>query len=332
MSTEAVGIVVIGRNEGQRLRRCLDSLRGEVAPVMYVDSGSSDGSVELAASMGVSTWALDGDSRPLSAARARNEGFDQLLKRHPELRYVQFIDGDCTLEPGWLPAAQAALDEQPRRAAVIGHLSERHADATPYNRLCALEWKSKPGDLEDFGALGGLSMVRASVFRDLHGFNAQVIAGEDSELGVRMGLAGHVVTKLDHAMAIHDANMTTFKQWWTRAVRAGHAIGQRAHLNGATAIKDCVKERNSTWFWGVGLPLAVVATLPVLPLLSGLLASGYAVLVFRVVQYRRRQGDSLGDALLYAKFILLGKFANGLGLLKFYVNKLSRRYEIIEYK
>ncbi len=175
-------------------------------------------------------------------------------------------------------------------------------------------------------------MVRASVFSDLHGFNAQVIAGEDSELGVRMGLAGHVVTKLDHAMAIHDANMTTFKQWWTRAVRAGHAIGQRAHLNGATAIKDCVKERNSTWFWGVGLPLAVVATLPVLPLLSGLLASGYAVLVLRVVQYRRRQSDSLSDALLYAKFILLGKFANGLGLLKFYVNKLSRRYEIIEYK
>jgi hypothetical protein len=56
------------------------------------------------------------------------------------------------------------------------------------------------------------------------------------------------------------------------------------------------------------------------------------VLVYRVVRFRLHQGDSFGDAWFYAKYLLLAKFANALGLLKFYLNKLSERYEIIEYK
>ena len=40
-----LGAVVIGRNEGARLERCLDSLQGTVACIVYADSGSEDGSV-----------------------------------------------------------------------------------------------------------------------------------------------------------------------------------------------------------------------------------------------------------------------------------------------
>ena len=39
------GAVVIGRNEGVRLRRCLLSLRAGVDYVVYVDSGSTDNSL-----------------------------------------------------------------------------------------------------------------------------------------------------------------------------------------------------------------------------------------------------------------------------------------------
>ena len=74
----------------------------------------------------------------------------------------------------------------------------------------------------------------------------------------RLPLPGQKWTKRDQPMAIHDANITTFRQWWRRSVRAGHAIGQRSQLNGKTALKDCVRERASTWFWGIGLPLVVL--------------------------------------------------------------------------
>jgi GT2 family glycosyltransferase len=328
---KTIGIVIIGRNEGERLQSCFDSMSLIPCSKVYVDSGSTDNSLTIAKANTIETISLNPD-RPFSAARARNEGFERLLQLNPNIHYVQFIDGDCTLLPGWLEAAGLELSEDPKKAAVIGHLAERNIEKSPYNRLCALEWRSNPGDLTNYGALGGISMMRADVFQSLGGFNPDVIAGEDSELGVRMGLAGYKVTKLDQPMATHDANITQFSQWWKRAVRGGHAIGQRSYLNGNTAQKDCVRDRNSTLFWGIGIPALIVLGLIPTQGFSLLLLGGYVVLAYRVVRFRLRQGDNLNDAWFYAKYLLLAKFANAQGLLKFYLNRFSEHYEIIEYK
>lgn len=327
----SVGVVVIGRNEGERLRRCLESVVGASERVVYVDSGSSDNSVSVADSFVVDIVELD-RSRPFSAARARNEGFQRLLHSFPNINLVQFLDGDCTLLPGWIEVAANALNEEPKRAAVMGHLQERNSDASLYNRLCALEWQSAPGDLKDPGRLGGISMMRVEIFRELGGFRPDVIAGEDSELGVRMALAGYKLTKIDRPMATHDASIMNFRQWWWRAVRAGHAIGQRSNLNGRSAIRDCVRERNSTCFWGMGLPVIVLVTMFFRPGVSLFLLTAYPMLWFRIWNYRRNLRESSREAALYATFTTIGKFANALGLIKFSLNKLARHYEIIEYK
>ncbi len=324
--TAHVGIVVIGRNEGARLARCLASVADSGCAAVYVDSASSDDSVAIAARFGVHVTQLEGR---LSAARARNSGFACLTASRPGLRFVQFVDADCTLEPGWIEAAAQALAREARYAAVVGHLRERDAQASPYNRLCALEWRSPPGRLEDYGCFGGIAMIRAEVFSELGGFRPDMIAGEDSELAVRMALAGHAVAKIDRAMATHDAAMTSFGQWWRRAVRAGHAIGERAHRNGRSDVRDCVHERNSTLFWGLALPLAIALTALTAPLVSVLLIAGYPVLAVRVWRGRRRAGDAAAEAALYAAFIVLGKFANALGLVTFYLRAQAR---LIEYK
>jgi glycosyltransferase involved in cell wall biosynthesis len=327
-----VGIVVIGRNEGERLSICLRSLQSHPLPVVYVDSGSADGSVELARPQVGRVVQLD-PARPFSAARARNEGFSALREVHPKLDFVQFIDGDCTLANGWIEAASAALDADPCKAIVIGRLEERLARESVYNRLCSLEWRSPPGDVTSFGALGGIMFVRASVFTMLNGFNAEVIAGEDSEFGVRVGGAGFKVTKLDAPMATHDADIRRFGQWWKRAVRSGHAIGQRSYLNGRSAARDCMRERRSIVAWGLMLPAAVLLlALPTRGLALLVLAAGYGLLGMRVFRFRRRQGDSRADARLYASFNVMGKLAEGIGLLKFYWNRALGRFRIIEYK
>ncbi len=325
-----IGIVIIGRNESKRLPLCFESMSQVVCKKIYVDSGSSDNSVELAKEHQLEVVELD-SSRPFSAARARNEGFERLMQLNPDIEFVQFIDGDCTLLPGWLDAANTALLADVQRGAVVGHLQERNREASPYNRLCALEWRSAVGDLSDYGALGGISVIRASVFKELGGFNPGVIAGEDSEFGVRMGAAGYKVTKLDCPMATHDADIHHFNQWWTRAVRGGHAIGQRAFINGKNT-QDCIKERNSTFFWGGLIPFVIVLLLIPSNGYSLLLLSGYGLLCYRVMRFRLMLGDSLDEAWLYTRFLLLAKFANMVGLLKFYINKLYQRYEIIEYK
>ena len=100
----AIGVVAIGRNEGERLRRCLESLDGHGLTVVYVDSGSTDDSVALARSLSIEVVDLD-MSTPFTAARARNAGFERLLQIDPGVRFVQFLDGDCEVADGWLERA-----------------------------------------------------------------------------------------------------------------------------------------------------------------------------------------------------------------------------------
>jgi GT2 family glycosyltransferase len=325
------GVVVIGRNEGERLMACLRDLLLQNRPIVYVDSGSSDGSADNVRALGVTVLQLDA-ARPFSAARARNEGAQALLEQQPGLAFVQFLDGDCLIAAGWLDAAEVALRSDGRCAVVFGHLQEKYPQASIYNLLCALEWRSPSGPVANFGHLGGIMMVRRSVFEALRGFNADVIAGEDSEFGVRVGLAGHSARKLDTPMASHDANIHRFSQWWTRSVRAGHAIGQRAQLHAADASRDCAKERRSTWFWGLILPAAVLLAAPATKGLSLLLLAGYLTLGWRIAKFRLSIGDDRREARLYATFTVLGKYANGLGLLKYQLNRLRGRVRIIEYK
>ena len=325
------GIVVIGRNEGERLVASLQSVRGRGCPVVYVDSGSSDGSAARARSIGEQVVELD-PGKPFSAARARNVGYAALMAHDPALRCVQFLDGDCTLLPDWLESAGHAMDAEPRRAVVIGPLQERRPEASVYNRLCAMEWKSPAGDLTNFGALGGIMLVRAEVFARLGGFNEQVIAGEDSEFGLRVGLAGLTITKIDTPMATHDADMHRFGQWWRRTVRAGHAIGQRFSINGGAPLHDCARERRSVLFWGMALPFSAVVLAPWTAGFSLLLLAGYPVLAMRIARYRIGRGDSRADAWLYARFVVLAKFAEAVGLTKFHLNRIAGQFKIIEYK
>jgi GT2 family glycosyltransferase len=327
----ASGVVVIGRNEGERLLACLRELLPQRRPLLYVDSGSTDGSPDNARTLGVAVLQLD-PARPFSAARARNEGAQALLLQHPALAFIQFLDGDCIIAPDWLDAAEEALNREPGCGIVFGHLHERFPQASIYNQLCALEWRSPCGPVDNFSHLVGITMVRRSVFESLGGFNAAMIAGEDPDFGVRVSLAGHGARKLDAAMASHDASIHRFSQWWKRSVRAGHAVGQRAQLHAGDASHDGARERRSTFFWGLALPAAIVLAAPLTNGLSSILLLGYLVLVWRVVKFRLGLGDTSREAYLYAGFTVLGKFANALGLLKYHFDRVRGRIRLIEYK
>ncbi len=330
-ATQLAAVVVIGRNEGARLAACLASVVRAGQYACYVDSGSRDGSVELARGSVDLVLPLAAD-RPYCAARARNEGLQFLLEHQPGLEYVQFLDGDCELAPAWIPAGRARLETDVTLAAAFGHLRERSAAASPYNRLCALEWRSPAGRITNCAALGGNMLVRISAFRRVGGFDPNIIAGEDSEFGVRLGLAGFAIEKLDEPMATHDADMHSFAQWWRRAVRSGHAIGQRASLHGDSPARDCVRERRSVLFWGLCLPVAILVLLPVTRGLSLLLLAAYCVLGWRIHAYRRSTGDTVSEAWLYARFTVLGKFAEAWGLLKFTARRRRGVYTIIEHR
>ena len=258
----AIGVVAIGRNEGERLVRCLASIPAGV-PTVYVDSASTDGSQEAARAAGASVHALD-MARPFTAARARAEGADVLYQRFPETALIVFVDGDCEVEPGWLETAAEFLTAHPDFAVVGGRRRERHPEASFYNALADYEWNQPAGEAE---SCGGDAMMRARAYRDVGGFNAAMIAGEEPELCSRLRGAGWRIMRLDAPMTIHDAATFRFGQWWRRGVRSGFGYAQAWRATRAQGHALYGRELGRAFGWGAILPLvSIVGAVAVHPL------------------------------------------------------------------
>jgi GT2 family glycosyltransferase len=322
----AIGVVAIGRNEGQRLLRCLTSLAGMRA--VYVDSGSTDGSPLRARGLGIDVVELD-RSRPFTAARGRNAGFERISERIPDLEWVQFIDGDCELHPDWIAAASAYLAAHADVAVVFGRRRERDPDASLYNRLADLEWDGSPGDAL---ACGGDALIRAQVFREVGGYDPALIAGEDPDLCLRIRRAGYRIMRLDREMTLHDAAMLRFGQWWRRQFRSGHAYAEAAI---GKRDPDPQKRRrlySALLFAGV-LPAAALAASACIGAAGWLTLTAYALPLAR--SYREvRPRCTARHAALYAVACTIGKFAELAGALRFAVDRFLRRRTatLIEYK
>ena len=310
-----VDAVVIGRNEGARLIACLDSLAGQVRRLVYVDSGSTDGSVEAAAARGAHVVQLD-MTQPFTAARARNAGLAVL--EAPD--FVQFVDGDCELHPDWIATALAAMAAHPNAAVVCGRRRERDPAASVYNRLCDKEWDTPIGSAL---ACGGDALMRFSAVQAVRGFDPTLIAGEEPDLCLRLRRGGGEIWRIDAEMTWHDAAMTRFGQWWQRSRRAGHAFAEVAFRNGAPPDRHRVAETRRALIWGAGLPMAALLAGWIHPV-------GLLILLawpLQVLRLSRRMGWEA------AFFSVLGKLPEAQGAMAFHLNRLrGRRQGLIEYK
>jgi len=326
----SVAVVAIGRNEGFRLTRCLNSLEGRVEHFVYVDSGSTDGSAEGARELGAEVVVLD-SSRPFTAARGRNAGLARLLDLLPSLELVQFIDGDCELQPGWLETASAYLEANTGVAAVTGRRREQAPQASPYNRLADMEWDTPVGEATAFG---GDVMLRTSVLREVSGYDESLIAGEDPDLSFRIRRSGGRVVRLDQEMTLHDANMHHFGEYWRRQVRGGHAYAELVWLHGIAADPSSSRSVISIAAWAGLLPaMAVALAWPTSGLSLGLL-SLHSLLWLRIFRAKRKQGNAARDSALYASACIVGKFAQLRGMILYAWTRFFRRKRsaLIEYK
>ena len=323
-----LGVVVIGRNEGERLRACLQSVMSRASLVVYVDSGSTDGSVALARSMGAEVVELD-LQLPFTAARARNAGAAKLLERLPNIEFIQVVDGDCEIVDGWLERAIAEMRSHEKAAVVCGRRRERNPEASIYNRLCDLEWNTPVGEAD---SCGGDALIRTSAFREVGGYDESIIAGEEPEMCLRMRIADWTVRRIDHEMTLHDAQMTRFGQWWKRTVRSGHAYAEGCAMHGK-AHGHFVHQVRSIVLWALLLPLVAIGLTWMTWGASLLLLGAYGLLWYRVRKHRLAHGDSPADASMYAFYCVLGKFAQLIGVGQYWFNRLrGKRTRIIEYK
>ena len=324
MSAPRIAAVIIGRNEGQRLLDCLAALPDRFSPVVYVDSGSDDGSVEAARAAGAEVIVLDA-AQPFTAARARNAGIARL--QADKVDFVQLIDGDCALREGWTDIAAARLSEASDLAVVCGRRRERFPEASVYNALADAEWDTVVGPAP---ACGGDAMMRLMALRAVGGYRDDLIAGEEPELCVRLRQAGWKIERLAAEMTLHDAAMTRFGQWWRRSRRAGHAYAEGAALHGAAPERHWVRETRRALVWGAALPAGIMILVLIKPWLGALVALAYPAQGLRLAL----RGGPVGiGRWQWAGFTLLGKFAEAQGALGYYLSRLrGGKTRLMEYK
>ncbi|QTD56255.1 glycosyltransferase [Parasphingorhabdus cellanae] len=305
-----VGVVVIGRNEGDRLVQCIDSLTLMGLPIVYVDSASTDGSPEAARSRGADVLDLD-LATPFTAARARNEGFARLLSIAPNIDYIQFVDGDCEIEQGWIASATDFLDQRSDVAIVCGRRRERFPDASFYNKICDEEWNTAVGESE---ACGGDALMRKSSFVAVDGYNGGIIAGEEPELCSRMRTKNMRIWRIDQPMTVHDADMHHFRQWWLRAIRSGFGYAQVWWTTRKTGKALYSRELVRAILWALIIPLIAVVGGLFAPIFLLILPAIYMAQTARMAI---KQGAFNKFSWKVAALNIAGKFGETLGIFRF---------------
>ena len=315
-----IDAVVIGRNEGARLVACLDSLAGQVRRIVYVDSGSTDNSVADAQMRGATVTTLDADL-PFTAARARNAGLAVIANAD----FVQFVDGDCAVQPGWISKAAEFLTENEQVAVVCGRRRERFPEASIYNAMADREWDTPVGQTK---ACGGDALMRIVPLRALGGFRDDLIAGEEPDLCLRLRQTGWQIWRLDAEMTLHDAAMTRFAQWWRRTRRAGFAFAQGAYLHGSGPERHWVRETRRAVAWGVFLPVCAILGTLIWPPAAWILLA-YPAQILRLGLHE----DGTTSRWQYPLFNVLGKLAEATGVVQFHLTRLrGGQARLIEYK
>ncbi len=308
-----ITIVVIGRNEGERLVRCLESVQRVDYPedrieLIYVDTDSTDGSCAVAERLGAKVIAIRPE-RPCAAA-ARNAG---LAAASHEL--IQFLDGDTILDPAWLKAGVAAL-EDPSIVCVFGRVEEVDPTASIYNFWAHHDWYVPPG-LADY--CGGIALFRAEVVHKANGYDESLIAGEEPDLcyRIRQGQGLHVLC-VDKPMVLHDINMTGFGQYWRRCKRTGRGYAEVAHRCPGLQRWRRMRWRNPCHIVvagvAVGLSIGLSSFWPV-----GLWLSLITLAIARnALRFRRRVG-SLAGAALYSLHHYVAKLPITVGQCDFWL-------------
>jgi glycosyltransferase involved in cell wall biosynthesis len=327
----ALSVVVIGRNEGQRLARCLKSIRCirgfEKIQVIYADSASTDGSAELAAQYGAEVVVVYPE-RP-TAAIGRNAGWRQASEE-----FVLFLDGDTELHPDYPRAAFDAMTVDCQICAVWGHRREMHPDQSIYNRVLDLDWVYAPGFME---ACGGDVLMRRSALIAAGGYDEQLIAGEEPELCRRLRAQGYLILHIDHPMTGHDLHITHWSQYWKHARRAGYAYAEISerfrHSEDPLWLADARRCLILGSFWSLSLAAAIVASLRFSYLPIAIWLFLFVSISLRSAWRARWKDASYITLFLYGVHSHLQKVPICIGQLQYILDKRrGRRREIIEYK
>jgi glycosyltransferase involved in cell wall biosynthesis len=331
-----LSVVIIGRNEGERLVRCLNSVslirgvEGQVE-VIYVDSASTDGSPQAASALNAHVVVLESGKR--TAARGRNAGWQTA-----SAPYVLFLDGDTILHRDFARVALSSLKGDRGIAAVWGHRRELCPERSIYNRVADLDWVYAPG-FTDY--CGGDVLMRRSALAEVGGYDADLIAGEEPELCRRLRARSYRILHIDAPMTMHDLDLRRFSQYWRHAVRAGYAYAEMSHRFGGSPDPMWLRESKRNVLAGIFWMAWLAAALGMLLFASLWAVPGIALWITATVAVSARSGWKARSKapgqpallLLYGMHSHLQQIPILFGQFKYFRDRhFGKQRKLIEYK
>lgn len=194
--------VIIGKNAQSSIARLLDSVLANTpsrlsAEIIYVDSASTDSTIEIVTQYPVTIVQLSVD-QPLCASAGRYVGC-----QYATGSLICFLDSDMELLDGWLERALIELETNPQVAVVAGVVLDSDS-ALPAECVPPVDYSlySNP-QVKDVRHVGGAALCRRSILTLVGSWNPFIISDEEPELCLRIRRAGYRVTRLEYPMVRH---------------------------------------------------------------------------------------------------------------------------------
>lgn len=217
-----ISFIVIGRNEERNLKRCIEGIYKAVAyceidryEVIYVDSGSTDRSLEIVKSYPeVKIFLVTGER---NAAIGRNIGGKEATGK-----VLFFIDADMEIFGEFLASVWDEDNNDINEPFVSGNLLD-------------IVGKSVNERVSSKYIPGGIFLIRASIWHSVNGMRTKFTAGEDYDLGLRIAEKGFVFKRKNLIITNHFTVPTMhrsriWKAVWSKYMFYPRCVLLRHHL------------------------------------------------------------------------------------------------------
>jgi hypothetical protein len=222
----AVAVLILTIDQRETTLRCLETIRGQVAPpyrVVVWDNGSRDRTAD-AVREAFPEVLVHAHETNLGVASGRNAAAALAIETCAP-HYLLFLDNDMEVTPGFIAGLLAPLEAD----STVGQTQAKLRFLSDRDRLndgggCRISfWRGRTRpvgfDEIDHGqydqvtpcvACGGAMMTRTSVFQELGGFDPTFdpVGPEDLDYSLRLQKAGYRALYAPQAMAYHAVSHT----------------------------------------------------------------------------------------------------------------------------
>jgi glycosyltransferase involved in cell wall biosynthesis len=314
-----ISFITIGQNEGLNLLSCIKSIYRAIEycnlkdyEIIYVDSNSSDNSIELVSTYKeVMIFKLTGKC---NAALARNTGASEAKGE-----ILFFIDGDIELSPSFLHLVMPEGNKL-IYSFISGNLLNRIHDSNGnlvreelgYSKVRARDKKTPVS--------GGVFLIERELWDTVGGMRTKYTSGEDPDLSLRLAKSGWFLIRRDEILGIHHTiSYYDDKRFWSRFFNGIPFYGMvlfRDHLFNPVGYRHFLRI-HFTWFYLLSALIASVFFKNYFLLLT------YPALVFaRNIIGKRLRGHFMKNSFR----VILTEIGNIFAFFFFFPRKLPSEY------